>query len=72
MQHENLNRLLTHGQDSMTVEQIADAFKEAHVLIARCKKLEAALIDIRDWDDELEDQYDDPGYRAIEALKENT
>ena len=69
MRVENLRYLLTHGQEKMTVRQIADAFKEAAELIQKAEKMEKALIDIRDWDDDLEDKWEDQGYRAIEALK---
>lgn len=69
MRVENLKYLLRYGQEAMTVRQIADALKEAHELIEKAEKMEKALIDIRDWDDDLEDKWEDQGYRAIEALK---
>lgn len=69
MRVENLRYMLTHGQEKMTVRQIADALKEATDLINKAEKMERALIDIRDWDDDLEDKWEDQGYRAIEALK---
>ena len=69
MRVENLRYLLAHGQENMTVKQIAHAFKEAAELIQKAEKMEKALIDIRDWDEDIEDEWEDPGYRAIEALK---
>ena len=51
------------ANDTSEAPQIKD-------LQRRIKKLEKALEDIRDWNDELEDQWEDQGYRAIEALKE--
>lgn len=69
MRVENLKYLLRYGQETMTVMQIADALKEAHELIDKSEKMEKALIDIRDWNDDLEDKWEDQGYRAIEALK---
>ncbi len=34
------------------------------------KHLVDALNDIKNWDDQLEDEWGDPGFRAIEALKD--
>jgi len=69
MRVENLRYMLTHGQEKMTVRQIANALKEAADLMNKAEKMERALIDIRDWDEDLEDEWEDQGYRAIEALK---
>jgi len=69
MKLENLKYLLRYGQEKMTYRQIADALTEANQLIEKSEKMERALIDIRDWDEDLEDKWEDPGYRAIEALK---
>ena len=51
------------ANDTSEAPQIKD-------LQRRIKKLEKALEDIRDWNDELEEEWEDQGYRAIEALKE--
>jgi len=37
---------------------------------AKVSKLLSALNDIRNWDDDLEDKWEDPGYRAKAALAE--
>jgi hypothetical protein len=34
------------------------------------KSLIDALNDIKNWDDQLEDEWGDPGFRAIEGLKD--
>ena len=36
----------------------------------KVSKLLSALNDIRNWDDDLEDKWEDPGYRAKAALAE--
>ena len=47
MKVENLKYLLRHGQESMTVMQIADALKEAHALIQKAEKMEQLLKEIQ-------------------------
>lgn len=37
----------------------------------RAKDLVQALEDIKNWDDDLEDEWEDAGYRAIAALKKH-
>lgn len=39
------------------------------ILAEKLSIAEKALTDIRNWDDDLEDEYADQGYRAIEALE---
>ena len=43
--------------------------KRNEVPLAKLEALLSALRDIRDWDDDLEDEWEDAGYRAIHALK---
>lgn len=38
-------------------------------LTNRIRKMKSALIDIQNWDEELEERYDDPGQRASEGLE---
>ena len=40
--------------------------------LSKVEGLLKALTDIKDWDDDLEDEWEDQGYRAIAALKEWT
>lgn len=40
------------------------------VAYAKVSKLLSALNDIRNWDDDLEDKWEDQGYRAKAALAE--
>lgn len=40
------------------------------VSYTKVSKLLSALNDIRNWDDDLEDKWEDPGYRAKAALAE--
>lgn len=47
MRTENLKYMLQHGQENMTVRQIADAFKEAGDLIKRNEQLEKTLQELR-------------------------
>jgi len=64
----NLGILLDNYQDKES--DILEHPKWIMALYERVEKLEKALGDIRDWNDELEEQWEDQGYRAIEALKE--
>ena len=64
----NLGILLDNYQDKES--DILEHPKWIIALHERVEKLEKALEDIRDWNDELEEQWEDQGYRAIEALKE--
>jgi len=43
MEYGNLKFLLQHGQESMSFMQIADAFREAGLLIKRVEELEKQL-----------------------------
>ena len=62
MENENLN------------EAENPAFNKADisgsVAYTKVSKLILALNDIRNWDDDLEDEWKDPGYRAKAALAE--
>lgn len=40
------------------------------ISLSKVHKLISALEDIKNWDDDLEDEWEDTGYRAIAALKE--
>lgn len=50
---------------------------EIKVLVSKCENLKdklsiakKALSDIKNWSEELEDEWEDTGYRAAEALNE--
>ena len=57
MRVENLRYLLTHGQENMTVRQIADAFKEAHQLIEKAEKMEHLLKEIHLYETDSNDAW---------------
>lgn len=65
----NLGILLDNYQDKEP--DILQHPKWIMDLYDRVEKLEKALTDIKNWDDDLEDEWEDTGYRAIEALKED-
>lgn len=48
-------------------EEIISAMEE--YAEEKAKSLINALEDIKNWDDDLEDEWEDAGYRAISALK---
>lgn len=48
------------------VERLEEELKTSVEKVRIAKK---ALKDIASWDDDLEEEWEDPGYRAIEALK---
>jgi len=70
MKYENLKKLVKILQEDMTVIEIHNAVKELTDLIIRSEKMENALEDIKNWNEELEYVWDDPENRASEALKD--
>ncbi len=57
MKVENLKYLLTHGQEAMTVMQIADALKEAHDLIQKAEKMEQLIKEIQLYETDSNDAW---------------
>jgi hypothetical protein len=55
-------------------EEICNLFRQVDVIgtlpLYKVDGLIKALNDIKDWDDDLEDEWEDQGYRAKAALKE--
>lgn len=51
-------------------DKLATAMMEKYAEF-KTANLVSALKDIRDWNDDMEEKWEDPGYRAIAALKEN-
>jgi hypothetical protein len=62
MENENLNEAENPALNKGDVS--------GSVAYAKVSKLLSALNDIRNWDDDLEDKWEDTGYRAKAALAE--
>jgi len=56
--------------DEMQAKNLHKAPVSGSVAYDKVSKLLSALNDIRNWDDDLEDKWEDPGYRAKAALAE--